>query len=138
MEDKELVSRIKTGDKSAFDELYDKYHLSLYRNAYLITGRQQDAEDVLQETFVTAFFHMKELKNADSLKAWLFRIMTRQAVKNCKKGAREIPDETVLERRDMRTLADQEGSDHAERIACRNEMQKLLSEIDCKHRDVIV
>ena len=54
LEDKELVSRIKTGDKSAFDELYDKYHLSLYRNAYLITGRQQDAEDVLQETFLTS------------------------------------------------------------------------------------
>ena len=138
MEDKELVSRIKTGDKSAFDELYDKYHLSLYRNAYLITGRQQDAEDVLQETFVTAFFHIKELKNADSLKAWLFRIMTRQAVKSCKKGAREIPDETVVEQSDLRTLADHEEYDHAERIARRNEMQKLLSEIDYKHREVIV
>lgn len=138
MEDKELVSRIKTGDKTAFDQMYDKYHLPLYRNAYLITGRQQDAEDVLQETFVTAFFHMKELKNADSLKSWLFRIMTRQAFKNCKKNAKEIPDETVLEQRDMRALADHEEYDHAERVARRSEMQKLLSEIDLKHREVIV
>lgn len=101
MEEKEIVIRMQNGDEQAFYELYEKYKDSLFRTACLICGNQTDGEDVLQETFVTAYCHCKELKNPELWKYWLFQIMKRKAFEMVKKKKREIPEENIIE------LADQ-------------------------------
>lgn len=72
MTDEELVIQLKgNGEtkKNAFDELYHRYKNLAIRNAYLITGNQSDAEDVVQEAFVTSYFRIGELKNQSGYKA---------------------------------------------------------------------
>lgn len=49
MDEKELVRRLKRGDKEAFDALYEKYKNILLRMAYLVSGQMFDAEDIVQK-----------------------------------------------------------------------------------------
>lgn len=97
MEEKELVIRMQKGDEQAFYQLYERYKDSLFRTACLICGNQADGEDILQETFVTAFYHCKELKNPEMWKYWLFQILRRKAFALIKKKKREIPEEKIIE-----------------------------------------
>src|ERR1700691_2756103 len=69
-----LVSAAKAGDAVAFVEL-SKHHSNLVlRQAYRIVKNQQDAEDVLQESLIRAFLHLKEFEERCSFSSWLTRI----------------------------------------------------------------
>lgn len=136
MEDAAIVKGLRLGDKTAFDELYEKYHLQLYRNAYLITGDQMDAEDVLQNTFVTAWRNIKKLKNPESLKYWLFRIMTREAWKAGR--SKEIPDAEIVSKADEYQWKYEDHTDPAERFSDRDRIITALHMLDIKHREVII
>ena len=67
MDEKELVQRLKGGDKAAFGALYEKYKNILLRMAYLISGQIFDAEDVVQETFVSAYRGIEERRRVSIL-----------------------------------------------------------------------
>lgn len=84
MDEKELVQRLKGGDKAAFDALYEKYKNILLRMAYLISGQIFDAEDVVQETFVKCFLHIGELKKEEGFRSWLFQILYHTAYRHQK------------------------------------------------------
>ncbi len=136
MEDAAIVKGLRLGDKTAFDELYEKYHLQLYRNAFLITGDQMDAEDVLQNTFVTAWRNIKKLKNPESLKYWLFRIMTREAWKAGR--SKEIPDAEIVSKADEYQWKYEDHTDPAESFSDRDRIITALHMLDIKHREVII
>ena len=97
MDEQHLVRRMKTGDRSAFDSIYEKYHIPILRSAYLICGDRQDAEDVMQDTFVACWLHIRELRKDESFRYWLFRIMAQAARKTAKEHAVLVPDEMIQE-----------------------------------------
>lgn len=84
MDGSKIIEGIKAGDKNSFDELYDAYHLMLFRTAYLILGNSYDAEDVTQDAFVSIYVNIKSLKDPDKLKPWMFSILKNSAYKNIK------------------------------------------------------
>ncbi len=144
---------LKEGKPEAFDRLYEEFHLPLYRTALLILGNREDAEDVLQETFVTAYLHVRELRSAGSLKAWLFRILTREAYRTGRRTRREVPVEpediggrTGKSFPDVEggavqnapdTAVEQAGVDSEERL--RGQLfRDALSRLDPTHREVLV
>lgn len=99
MEDYEIIEKLKLGDTSAIDELYNKYSAKALRTAYLITSNSFTAEDVVQETFVQCIKSVNTLKNPDFFKPWFFKILTRIAWKHAKKDtycilADELPQTT--------------------------------------------
>jgi RNA polymerase sigma-70 factor (ECF subfamily) len=73
-EDEELVSRIRQGDLGAFETLYDKYKLPLYRTALAITRDHGTAEEILQDAFVRAYAALDRVDATVSLAPWLHRI----------------------------------------------------------------
>lgn len=87
VEEKELVRKMKDGEKNAFDELYSLYCKPLLRTVYLIVGNRSDAEDIVQETFVKVFLYAKELKKEEGFRTWLYQIATRTAWELGKKNA---------------------------------------------------
>ena len=138
MRDTELVQRLKDGDRSAFDQIYEKYHRMLYHTALLIIGNRQDAEDALQETFVSCYLHIRDLRNEESLKSWLFQIMARNARKAGKKAAKETPDDEILRRIDEKAAdASGENLDYLEDAIRRVTFEEYISSLDYKHREVI-
>ncbi len=76
MEDSDaaVVRRVREGDRDAFRALVERHSHALFHLAYRMTGNEQDAEDVVQETFLRAFRHLNRFQPERSFEAWLHRI----------------------------------------------------------------
>ena len=69
-----VVARVKAGDHDAFRHLVERHSRSVFRLAYRLTGHEQDAEDVVQETFLRAFREIRRFEVRSSFATWLYRI----------------------------------------------------------------
>lgn len=98
LEEEILVSQLKEGSGEAFNRLYETYKNLAIHTAYLITGNLTDSEDVVQETFVKVWAHVRELQNNSGFKPWMMQILVRTAYRFAKKKRREVPDEYVTDR----------------------------------------
>ena len=61
-----VVARVKAGDHDAFRHLVERHSRSVFRLAYRLTGHEQDAEDVVQETFLKAFREIRRFEARSS------------------------------------------------------------------------
>ena len=80
-----LVSRASTGDNAAFSELVKRYQRKIYRLASHITQNQEDAEDVLQDTFLKAFTHLGDFEGNSRFYTWLVRIAVNESLMKLRK-----------------------------------------------------
>src|SRR5690349_1152826 len=76
MEDSDSVAiaRVKAGDGNAYRLLVDRHSRGVFRLAYRMTGNEQDAEDVVQETFLRAYRQLARWEARSSFGTWLYRI----------------------------------------------------------------
>src|SRR5262245_33710233 len=77
--DSELVDRFRNGDKLAFEELIGRYNEKAYNLAMRITRRQEDAEEILQDVFVSVFKKIHEFEGKSAFSSWLYRITVNTA-----------------------------------------------------------
>jgi RNA polymerase sigma-70 factor (ECF subfamily) len=80
-----LVAKARSGDQSAFTELVNKYERKVFRIARHITNSQEDAEDVLQETFLKAYSHLDSFEGQSKFYTWLVRIAVNEALMKLRK-----------------------------------------------------
>lgn len=85
----EVIRRCRDGDVGAQYELYRLYHKAMYNTALRITGVVEDAEDVLQDAFVSAFRSLHTYREDAAFGAWLKRIVINRALTYVKKNKRE-------------------------------------------------
>ena len=78
-----LVKRAQKQDKDAFVRLIEKHKTSLYKAAKSYLGNEEDAADAIQDTVLSAYEHIHELKNASYFKTWLTRIL----INHCNEAA---------------------------------------------------
>ena len=69
-----ILKAIRSGDAAAFDALIGMYSAKLYKVAYALLGSRQDAEEVVQDTFLRASRAMQMFRGESSLETWLHRI----------------------------------------------------------------
>ena len=74
------LDALRSGDRAEFARLVDKYHEMIYRLAIKMVNNPQDAEDILQETFIKAYRHLEKFDGRSSLSTWLYRIATNEAL----------------------------------------------------------
>src|SRR4051794_33229881 len=72
--DEELVDRSKTGDTESFNQLVRRWERPIFSLAYRTLGREEDARDVTQETFLRAFPALPGVKRDAKFSSWLYRI----------------------------------------------------------------
>ncbi len=84
------IERLQTGDRHEFARLVDKYSNPLYRLALKMLGNPRDAEDILQNTFLQAFQHIREFEGRSSLSTWLYRIASNEALMLIRRRRPEI------------------------------------------------
>lgn len=75
MEDIELVSKCKEGDRKAFSTLIKRYEKDLYRVAIAMTKNNDDALDCIQEAILQAFKNISSLLHEEYFKTWLIKIL---------------------------------------------------------------
>ncbi len=80
-----LVTEAKAGSYEAFEELVGRYEKKIYRLGMNITGNPEDAEDVLQETFLKAFQHLPEFREDSRFYTWIVRIAVNEGLMKLRK-----------------------------------------------------
>ena len=73
------LAALQKGDRTEFARLVDTYSAPIYRLALKIVGTPQDAEDVLQETFIKAYRNLSTFEGRSSFSTWLYRIASNEA-----------------------------------------------------------
>ena len=91
-DDAEAVAQARNGDQAAFRSLVERHGRSIYRMAVRIAGRHEDAEDVVQETFVRAYRQLDRFEARANFSTWLYRIGFNCAIDHVRaRRHREIP-----------------------------------------------
>ncbi|WP_238148745.1 RNA polymerase sigma factor [Serinicoccus sediminis] len=75
-----LLRAARLGDQGAFAQIVDRYGPGMFRYARSLVGQEQDAGDVLQEAFVSAWKNLPSFRGDSSLKTWLYRLVHRRAM----------------------------------------------------------
>ena len=87
LDDAELVARSQDGDLSAFNGIVERYQTQVYNMAARVLGNRTTAEDVAQETFVSAYKAIGRFRGG-SLRAWLLRIASNLSIDNLRTSRR--------------------------------------------------
>lgn len=123
----ELVSQIQSGDNSAFDELYKLTSERAYFVALEFTKNNQDAEDILQESYIKALSKISELDKPESFSSWLNQIVANKSkdfLKKKKPMLFEAEENEVFE-----ALPDEDTSFSPEESLDQTELQKTVMEV---------
>ena len=86
--DRELVDRARRGEADAFEELVRRSSRMVFARCVLETGDPQRAEDLTQETFLSAWRSIRKLKDATGFRAWLLRIAQNACIDAHRRGGR--------------------------------------------------
>ncbi len=90
----ELIQRCREGDRQAYYQLYKLYSRSMYNVGFRIVNNTEEAEDVLQEAFISAFKNLHHYRGDATFGAWLKRIVVNKAINYLKKKKMErFPDD---------------------------------------------
>lgn len=74
-----FIERLRTGEEAAFNTLVDRYSSSIYALLYRLTENAEEANDLLQETFIRAFRSISGFRGDSGLKTWLYRIAINES-----------------------------------------------------------
>jgi RNA polymerase sigma-70 factor (ECF subfamily) len=75
-----VLARARQGDSEAFRALVERHSRSVFRLAYRMTGNEQDAEDVVQESFLRAYRQLGRFESRANFGTWLYRIVSNCSV----------------------------------------------------------
>ena len=126
-----LVARAQAGDQAAFTTLVEHYQRKIYRIGKNITQNNEDAEDVLQETFLKAYEHLGGFQGNSKFYTWIVRIAVNEALMKLRKrkGDRFVSLDEPIETGEeevKREIA--VWDDNPEQRYSRDEMQRILDE----------
>lgn len=130
---KELVQRMKQGEQAAYEEVYRETYRSVYFICLGFMKHEENAKDAMQDTYMTAFSKLEQLKEEEKFQAWLKQI----AVNRCKRLLEHTSPE-LLETEDLENLKKEENenflpeeyiTNKAKRKIVMDIMRKKLSDI---------
>jgi RNA polymerase sigma-70 factor (ECF subfamily) len=84
------LDALRAGDRAEFARMVDAYSAPIYRLGLRMLGNEQDAEDVLQNTFLSAFTHLSNFEGRSSVLTWLYRIAVNEALMSIRRAKPEV------------------------------------------------
>ena len=125
--DEELVARSMGGDLDSFNQLVLRWERPIYALAYRVIGREEDARDVAQETFLRAFRALSGFKGQAKFSSWLYRI-TLNLCRDWIRKERRTPVSQAPEGIDIIELAGEATpSETIEQLVGRNQLSRAVS-----------
>jgi|WetSurMetagenome_2_1015567.scaffolds.fasta_scaffold192030_2 RNA polymerase sigma factor (sigma-70 family) len=123
----------QSGDTTAFEGLFRQYQRLVFRNAYIITGTREEAEDILQEVFVAVWNSRGTYDPAKgSMATWLHRITTNKCLEKHRK--KSLPSISLENTPAVATLTDDMPVNREDY----DMLLEALRRLDTKHRVVLV
>src|ERR1700675_3982972 len=126
-----LVASAKAGDISAFETLVGRYERKIFRLAQNITQNREDAEDVMQESFLKAYEHLDGFQGNSRFYTWLVRIAVNQALMKLRKRRPNVVsiDEEVNTGEDLIPREIEDWGPSPEDRYKKTELSDILSEV---------
>ena len=143
--DADLVRRAKQGDEAAFAGLVERHQGRVYQHASRLMGNAQDAEEVLQDTFLQVFRNLDRFEERSKFSTWVYRIATNEALMRLRRVGRRR--EVSLD--DMPVAAVEHASEGVQALArtavdhvmdreIREALQAAVAELPEEYRVVFV
>ncbi len=124
----------QSGDMKAFEALFHEYERAVFKNAYLITGSREDAEDILQEVFISIWRSRHTFNpNKGKFSTWLHRITINECLKKRRKEKRQP---LILDGIDL--YADRNSQVKPPEQMDNEHLTEVLNSLDTRHRAVLV
>src|SRR2546422_7843336 len=93
--DEQIVQQALTGDVDAFGEIVRRWERRIFALAFGMLGREEDARDATQETFLAAFRNLRGFRGDAKVSSWLHRIAINQCITRQRRA--KVRSETALE-----------------------------------------
>src|SRR5438093_7349521 len=120
-----VLARARQGDSDAFRALVERHSRSVFRLAYRMTGNEQDAEDVVQESFLRAYKQLGRFESRANFGTWLYRIVSNCSV-DLMRAKQARHDQTRSESLDEAVELPANDLPTPERLAQSSEIQRRV------------
>ncbi len=130
--DDDLVASLRAGDQGAFEAVYGSYHAGIYNLCARIVCDREEAQDLAQDVFVTAFRRLPEMQGELRLRPWLYRVATNACLNHLRSRRHRDPgDPAVLDR----VAAPIDEFERAQTVGL---VEESLAELNDRYRTALV
>ena len=143
--EKQLLEQARKGSDKAYRELYLLYRERLARVIFSMVGSREDAEDILQQTFIRAFDNLNKFHGKSSFYTWIYRIAVNTSTDFLRSRAGKHLDKSLDNSAEGRSLMDSlaaPDSENPENETRKNELAAFINEAIAKlgdeHRKVLI
>jgi RNA polymerase sigma-70 factor (ECF subfamily) len=138
----QVIRRFLKGDQEAFTELVKQWEAKVFNLAWRYLGNREDAQDVVQETFLAVFKSAKSLRDPDSFPTWLYRITLNHCRSRWRRRSPDLSLDDPLPGRESGegelTLSMTAGRDQRDVAEARDLIRKALMGLSEEHRSAII
>ena len=140
-----LIEDLRAGDMTALAVIVEKYKRLVYRLAFQITKNHEDANDVMQDTFLKVHESIHSFRKESAFETWLYRIVVNQAINLVKR--RERRREATLSgttetqiRSELKRASNLRNNPHlsVERKELQRQVTQAVNSLPMKHRMVVI
>lgn len=135
-DDKRIAEALKNREEDAAELLVDAYAPRLLRSAFLLCGNETDAQDIVQDTLITAMKAARKFRGASPVYTWLHGIMRNVTRHFFRARKTHVALDAIPDPPDQSDQSD--PSDQADRTATREVVVNALRALSPDHRDVLV
>jgi len=139
--DNALVKRAREGDYSAFERLFERHRQLVYRFAYQMAPRRDDAEDIVQEAFVRAYQNLDKYRDEAKFTTWLLRIVTNLCTDMARMSSRRQALEQQEAGGSLLWMTQGDTEDPVDNLNAEmrvKALRKALQALPAHHRTVII
>ena len=142
----DLVTKARSGDEEAINELYEEFMPTIYSVACMNVQRKEDAEDIAQETFLTILQKLNTLKSPEAFPSWMKMIVINKCRSFHRKKKEYLLDEDEDKDVDFESLYNTESGEFSDivpdqnldRKATADIVGKMISSLSEKHKTVLM
>ena len=137
-----MIRRFLKGDERAFNELVQQWESRIFNIAWRYLGNREDAQDVVQETFLSVFKSAGNLRDPDSFPTWIYRITLNHCRSRWRRRSADISLDDPLRSNDKGeeelTLVTTLGYEQRDVLETRDLIRKALMGLSDEHRSAII
>lgn len=138
MDDSLLVKRFKSKDMEAFDQIFNKYHKSIFYYIYKMAFNTEVAEDITQDTFVKVYKHLSKADDDIKLSTWIYKIAYHTFIDYTRKNkvTFELIDNVEYENPAFTSNQDNPEATYLN-VELRNKINKTMQKLNSRYKSVL-
>jgi RNA polymerase sigma-70 factor (ECF subfamily) len=140
--DEQIVERALAGDAEAFGEIVGRWERRIFALAYGMLGREEEARDATQETFLAAFRNLRGFRGEAKVSSWLHRIAVNQCITRQRRarvrGETALEDETLHDGSSFSVPASDSPAHEVESRQTTETVRRAVQALPAELRQVIV